>query len=420
MSAALAALLNKIGQRARAAGAVLALAETERKNHALTAAAQAIQDKAAVILAANGEDLAAMAVSPAEAAARDRLTLDARRVAAMAQALTEIAALPDPVGRELARWQRPNGLDIARVAVPLGVIGIIYESRPNVTADAGGLCLKSGNSAILRCGSESFASCRAIMDCLQEGLRAAGLPEDCLQLIPTRDRDAVGLMLKMNDHIDVLVPRGGRGLIERVATESRIPLFQHLDGVNHTYIDQSADLAMARAITLNAKLRRPGVCGATETLLVDRALADSHLRPLIQDLLAAGCEVRGDAASQSVDPRVRPAGESDWESEYLAPIIAVRLVDGLAGAISHIARYGSHHTDAIVTEDRQRAEQFLQSVDSAILLVNASTQFADGGEFGMGAEIGISTGRLHARGPVGLEQLTSFKYLVRGAGQVRP
>jgi glutamate-5-semialdehyde dehydrogenase len=350
----------------------------------------------------------------------DRLILDDSRIDAMAAGLVEIAALPDPIGQELARWRRPNGLDIARVRVPLGVIGIIYESRPNVTADAGALCLKAGNAAILRGGSESFHSSRAIMDCLQQGLRAAGLPPGSLQLVPTTDRAAVGLLLQMTRFIDVIVPRGGRALIERVIAESRIPLFQHLEGVNHTYVDGAADLAMARRIVLNAKLRRPGVCGATETLLVDRKVAATHLAPLVKDLLDAGCEVRGDDATLAVDSRVLPAGEQDWSTEYLDRIIAVKLVDGLEGAIAHIERYGSHHTDAIVTENRAAAEKFLREVDSAIVLHNASTQFADGGEFGFGGEIGIATGRLHARGPVGVEQLTSFNYRIRGNGQTRP
>jgi glutamate-5-semialdehyde dehydrogenase len=411
-------LMDQIGVRAREAAKILAVAKAATKDAALVAAADGVMTHQEQILAANARDLAvAGSLTPA---LRDRLILTPSRIEAMAQALREIADLPDPVGRELARWQRPNGLDIARVAVPLGVIGIIYESRPNVTADAGGLCVKSGNAAILRGGSESFHSSHAIMGCLRAGLTKVGLPPDCLQLVPTTDRAAVGKMLTMRDSIDVIVPRGGRGLIERVIAESRIPLFQHLEGVNHTYVDEAADLAMARHIIVNAKLRRPGVCGATETLLVDSAVTATHLAPLIGDLINAGCEVRGDHASQAVDPRVLPASEADWSTEYLDRIISVRLVDGLEGAISHIARYGSHHTDAIITEDRERAEHFLQSVDSAILLVNASTQFADGGEFGMGAEIGISTGKLHARGPVGIEQLTSYKYMVRGTGQVRP
>jgi len=416
----LPALMAGIGRQARAAAKVLAVASTDAKNQALRAAADALRSRGAEILSANRQDVAEAEQRSLTGAMLDRLVLNEARIDAMAKGLDEIAALPDPVGQEMARWTRPNGLDIARVRVPLGVIGIIYESRPNVTADAGALCLKSGNAAILRGGSESFHSSRAIMDCLQQGLRAAGLPAEALQLVPTTDRAAVGILLKMTEFIDVIVPRGGRSLIERVSAESRIPLFQHLEGNNHTYVQASADLAMARSIVMNAKLRRTGVCGATETLLVDRAAADSHFAPLIKDLLDAGCEVRGDAAAQAADPRVRPASEEDWATEYLDAIIAAKLVDGLEDAIAHVERFGSHHTDAIVTNDMAAAETFMTAVDSAIVLVNASTQFADGGEFGMGAEIGISTGKLHARGPVGVEQLTSFKYLVRGAGQVRP
>jgi glutamate-5-semialdehyde dehydrogenase len=331
-----------------------------------------------------------------------------------------VVALPDPVGGEIARWQRPNGLDIARVRVPLGVIGIIYESRPNVTADAGALCLKAGNAAILRGGSESFHSSRAILACLQQGLAAAGLPEAAIQSLPTTDRAAVGIMLTMSEQIDVIVPRGGPSLIERVQRESRIPVLAHRDGICHVYLDAAADPAMARSVTLNAKMRRTSVCGAAETLLVDRAAAATLLPGVLADLLAVGCEVRGEPAVQALDARVRPATEADWSSEYLDAILAVRLVDGVAGAIEHVNRYGSHHTDTIVSADPAAAERFLAEVDSAIVLHNASTQFADGGEFGMGAEIGISTGRLHARGPVGVEQLTSFKYVVRGSGQTRP
>ncbi|MGH7111944.1 MAG: glutamate-5-semialdehyde dehydrogenase, partial [Stellaceae bacterium] len=354
------------------------------------------------------------------AAMRERLALDDRRVAAIARGLDEVAALPDPVGRVLAQWTRPNGLDIARVAVPLGVIGIIYESRPNVTADAGGLALKSGNAAILRGGSESFYSSQALVAALRKGLAAARLPQDAIQLVPTRERAAVGLMLTMNGAIDIIVPRGGPSLIERVQRESRIPVIAHLEGLCHTYIDRAADPEKARAIALNAKMRRVSICGATETLLVDRAVAATHLPPILADLKAAGCEVRGDREALALDATLVPATEADWRTEYLDAILAVRVVDGLAGAIDHIARYGSHHTDAIVTEDEAAAERFLREVDSAIVLVNASTQFADGGEFGMGAEIGISTQRLPPRGPVGAEQLVTYKYLVRGNGQVRP
>ncbi len=416
----LPALMAGIGHAARASAKVLAAASTDAKNKALRAAASAIRAQAAAILAANREDVAAAEQGSLSGAMLDRLVLNDKRIEAMAQGLDEIAALADPVGHEMARWDRPNGLDIARVRVPIGVIGIIYESRPNVTADAGALCLKSGNAAILRGGSESFRSCAAIMACLQQGLREAGLPAEALQLVPTTDRAAVGILLKMSEFIDVIVPRGGRSLIERVIAESRIPLFQHLEGNNHTYVHAGADLDMARRIVVNAKLRRTGVCGATETLLVDRAVAGTHLAPLVTDLLEAGCEVRGDGATQAVDRRVVGVAEVDWLTEYLEAIIAVKVVDGLDDAIAHIERYGSHHTDAIVTDDAAAAEAFLAAVDSAIVLVNASTQFADGGEFGMGAEIGISTGKLHARGPVGVEQLTSFKYVVRGTGQVRP
>jgi glutamate-5-semialdehyde dehydrogenase len=417
---ALSGLMADIGRRARAAAKSLAAASTESKNQALLAAARALRARCGEILAANQADMAEAGKKSLSAAMLDRLVLNEARVEAMARGLDEVAALADPIGQEMARWGRPNGLDIARVRVPLGVIGIIYESRPNVTADAGALCLKSGNAAILRGGSESFRSSAAIMDCLQQGLREAGLPPEALQAVPTTDRAAVGILLKMSEFVDVIVPRGGRSLIERVIAESRIPLFQHLEGNNHTYVHAAADLDMARRIVLNAKLRRTGVCGATETLLVDRAVAATHLAPLVADLLDAGCEVRGDGETQAADRRVCGVAEVDWATEYLDAIIAVKVVDGLEEAIAHIERYGSHHTDAIVTDDAAAAEAFLAAVDSAIVLVNASTQFADGGEFGMGAEIGISTGKLHARGPVGVEQLTSFKYVVRGTGQVRP
>jgi len=412
-------LMVELGRRARAAGSVVALASTEAKNRALIAAAAAIRDRAAIIQEANARDVGA-SVEDMSKAMLDRLLLDAKRIAAMATSLEEIARLPDPVGQEIARWSRPNGLEIARVRTPLGVVGVIYESRPNVTADAGGLCLKAGNAAILRGGRESYYSSAAILSCLHEGLKAAGLPEDTLQMVPTADRSAVGIMLRMNEFIDVIVPRGGKSLIERVIAESRIPVFQHLEGNCHTYVDGASDLAMARAIVLNAKMRRTGVCGATETLLVDRRVAATHLAPLIYDLIDAGCQVRGDEATQKIDSRVRPATEEDWYTEFLDAVIAVKLVAGVDEAIAHIGKYGSHHTESIVTEDPAAAAKFLTQVDSAIVLHNASTQFADGGEFGMGAEIGISTGRLHARGPVGVEQLTIFKYVVRGAGQVRP
>jgi len=351
---------------------------------------------------------------------RDRLALDPKRLEAIAEGLEAIAGLPDPVGRVLASWTRPNGLAIERVAVPLGVIGIIYESRPNVTADAGGLALKSGNAAILRGGSESFHSSRALVAALRAGLRGGGLPEDAIQLVPTRDRAAVGLMLAMSGVIDIIVPRGGASLIERVQRESRIPVIAHLEGLCHTYIDGAADPAKARAIVLNAKMRRVSICGATETLLVDRKAAGTVLPPILADLRAAGCELRGDPEVLALDREVKPATEQDWCTEYLDAILAVRVVDGVGEAVAHIERFGSHHTDAIVTEDHAVAERFLREVDSAIVLVNASTQFADGGEFGMGAEIGISTQRLPPRGPVGAAELTTYKYLVRGSGQVRP
>ena len=372
------------------------------------------------LLAANAKDMAAAQERGLRASLLDRLALDAVRVEAMAAGLEAVAGLEDPVGAELARWQRPNGLDIARVRVPLGVIGVIYESRPNVTADAGALCLKAGNAAILRGGSESFYSSRAILGCLQEGLRQAGLPEAALQCVPTTDRAAVGIMLTMTEFIDVIVPRGGPSLIERVQQESRIPVFAHRDGICHVYLHAAADPEMARQVVLNAKMRRTAVCGAAETLLVDREAATRLLPGVLADLIEAGCEVRGDAEAQAIDARVSPASEADWSTEYLDAIIAVRVVSGLDEAIGHVNRYGSHHTDSIVTAETAAAERFLAEVDSAIVLHNASTQFADGGEFGMGAEVGISTGRLHARGPIGVEQLTSFKYVVRGNGQIRP
>jgi glutamate-5-semialdehyde dehydrogenase len=397
----------------------MGLASTSAKNAALTAAAAAIRRDGARILDANRHDVEAVTgkLSPALI---DRLSLDAKRIEAIARGLEDVAALPDPVGTSLARWTRPNGLDIERVRVPLGVIGIIYESRPNVTADAGALCLKAGNAAILRGGSESTQSSRAIHRCLVEGLAAAGLPEDAVQLLPTQDRAAVGIMLGMAGVIDVIVPRGGRSLVERVMNESRVPVFAHLEGLCHVYVDAAADLGMARDVVMNAKMRRVSVCGAAETLLIDRAVAGTHLAPIVRALLDSGCEVRGDEATMAADPRIIAATEADWTTEYLEPIISARVVDGVEGAIAHINHYGSHHTDSIVTEDSATAERFLNAVDSGIVLVNASTQYADGGEFGMGAEIGISTGKMHARGPVGVEQLTSYKYKVRGRGQVRP
>jgi glutamate-5-semialdehyde dehydrogenase len=416
----LVADMRAIALAARRAAGVLARAEPARKTAALMHAAAAVRASRSEILAANAEDMAAAAKMSLSAAMLDRLRLDDRRIESMAEGLEAMAALPDPVGTELARWTRPNGLDIARVRIPIGVIGIIYESRPNVTADAGGLCLRAGNAVILRGGSESFHSSSIIAECLRRGIAAAGLPEDAVQLVPTRDRAAVGLMLDMADLIDVIVPRGGRSLIERVQRDSKIPVIAHLEGICHAYVDRAADLRKSRDIVLNGKMRRTGVCGATETLLVDRAVAATHMVPILYDLHAAGCEIRGDAETQSLDPLALAATETDWTTEYLDAVLSVRVVDGVAGAIEHINRYGSHHTDTIVTEDAANAERFLAEVESAIVLHNASTQFADGAEFGMGAEIGISTGRLPPRGPVGAEQLTSYKYLVRGNGQVRP
>ncbi len=415
----LAATMAELGRKAREAATELALASPDAKTAALDAAAKAVRWRQNEILAANAEDVATAKANGTGPALIDRLALDPRRLEGVATGLEDIAALPDPVGRVLAEWTRPNGLNISRVSVPLGVIGIIYESRPNVTADAGGLALKSGNAAILRGGSESFHSSRALVDALGEGLRVAGLPEAAIQLIPTRDREAVGMMLGMSGVIDIIVPRGGASLIERVQRESRIPVIAHLEGLCHTYIDGAADPEKARAIVLNAKMRRVSICGATETLLVDRKAA-AMLPPILADLRAAGCELRGDPEVLKLDPAAVPANEEDWRTEYLDAILAVRFVDGIGGAIDHIERYGSHHTDAIVTEDQATAERFLREVDSAIVLVNASTQFADGGEFGMGAEIGISTQRLPPRGPVGAAELTTYKYMVRGNGQVRP
>jgi len=416
----LAATMAEIGHRARGATAALGLASAEAKATALRDAARVVRDRASEILAANAHDLEEAEGEGLSSALRDRLALDPKRLEAIAAGLEAIADLPDPVGRVLASWTRPNGLAIERVAVPLGVIGIIYESRPNVTADAGGLALKSGNAAILRGGSESFHSSRALVAALREGLHVAGLTEDAIQLVPTRDRAAVGLMLAMSGVIDIIVPRGGSSLIERVHRESRIPVIAHLEGLCHTYIDGAADPRKARAIVLNAKMRRVSICGATETLLVDRKVAATLLPPILADLRAAGCELRGDPEVLALDASVTPATEQDWRTEYLDAILAIRVVNGVEDAIAHIERFGSHHTDAIVTEDRGVAERFLREVDSAIVLVNASTQFADGGEFGMGAEIGISTQRLPPRGPVGAAELTTYKYLVRGSGQVRP
>ncbi|MFL5206383.1 MAG: glutamate-5-semialdehyde dehydrogenase [Microvirga sp.] len=410
-----------LGRRARAAARQVALASAEGKNAALHAMAACIRTRADAILAANAEDLADARAKGQSGAFIDRLILNPERLDAIADAVESIAALPDPVGRVLARFERPNGLQIERVATPLGVIGVIFESRPNVTADAGALCLKAGNAAILRAGSESFRSSLAIAEAMGEGLEQAGLPADAIRLVPTRDRAAVGAMLSgLDGNLDVIVPRGGKSLVARVQEEARVPVFAHLEGLNHVYVHGGADLEMAKEIVLNAKMRRTGVCGSAETLLVDRACAETHLKPLISVLLDAGCAVRGDEAVQMADSRVAPATDEDWRTEYLDAIISARIVDSLDVALAHIETYGSHHTDSIVTNDAAAAERFLAEVDSAIVLHNASTQFADGGEFGFGAEIGIATGRMHARGPVGVEQLTSFKYRIRGSGQTRP
>jgi glutamate-5-semialdehyde dehydrogenase len=417
----LASTMQALGRDAVAAAGVLALADGATKNRALAGMAASLRARKAELLAANATDMEAARAKGLSGAMLDRLALDEKRVEAMARGVEDIIGLADPIGTTIVQWTRPNGLDIARVRVPLGVVGIIYESRPNVTCDAGALCLKSGNAAILRGGSESVHSSRAIHACLVDGLLAAGLPVACIQFVPTTDRAAVGYMLSsMADFIDVVVPRGGKSLVARVQQEARVPVIGHLEGVCHVYVDRDADPAMARAIVKTAKLRRTGICGAAETLLVDRAGAATHLAPIVRDLLEAGCEVRGDAEVQKVDARVKPATEQDWYTEYLDAIIAARVVEGVDAAIEHIGKYGSAHTDSIVTANAATARRFLDRVDSAIVLHNASTQFADGGEFGMGAEIGISTDRFHARGPVGVEQLTSYKYVVRGTGQVRP
>jgi glutamate-5-semialdehyde dehydrogenase len=420
-TADLPALMNDLAAGARAAARVLAVASAEQKNRALAAMERAIRDGATAILAANAEDVAEVRGNGATAAFIDRLTLTPARVDAMADGIRVIHDIPDPVGAITESWQRPNGMIIERVRVPLGVVAVIFESRPNVAADAGVLCLKSGNAVILRGGSDSFRSCRTIHGCLVQGLREADLPEASITLVPTRDRAAVGLLLSgLNGGIDVIVPRGGKSLVARVEAEARVPVFAHLEGVNHVYVDHAANLEMAKSIVLNAKMRRPGVCGAAETLLVDRAGATATLKPLVQMLIDAGCEVRGDDAVQRTDARVKPATDEDWGTEYEDAIIAAKVVDGIDEAIAHIHNHGSHHTDAIVTDDAEAARKFLNEVDSAIVLHNASTQFADGGEFGFGAEIGIATGKFHARGPVGAEQLTSFKYRVHGTGQTRP
>ena len=414
-------MMISLGKAARAATPALANATNEMKNLALAEMAKAIRAQSKDILAANARDVAKAKANKISSAFLDRLILDEARVEAMASGIEVIAALPDPVGNVMDSWERPNGLQMSRVRVPLGVIGIIYESRPNVTADAGALCLKAGNAVILRGGSESFESSNAILACLKVGLDRAGLPQTAIQSIPTTDRAAVGVLLKdMAPYVDVIIPRGGKSLVDRVQKEARVPVLAHLEGLCHTYVDRDADLDMAKAITVNAKMRRTGICGATETLLIDKAAIHSHLPSIIDALVEKGCEIRGDAASREVDSRIQKAAEDDWHTEYLDSILAVKAVDGVGGAIDHIAQYGSHHTDSIVTNNQETAERFLSQVDSAIVMHNTSTQFADGGEFGMGAEIGISTGRLHSPGPVGAEQLTTFKYVVRGSGQTRP
>ena len=417
---ALAATMDAIGHRARAAAAAIAVATPEAKRLALGAAATVLRGRMGELLAANALDMEACRAGALSSAMADRSRLDEARVEAIAQGLEAVAALPDPVGAIDSSWTRPNGLEIRRVRAPIGVVAIVYEARPNVTADAGAICLKAGSVAILRGGSESFESSRVIVGCLHAGLRAAGLPVDAIQLVPTRDRAAIGRLLAMTGLVDVVVPRGGKSLIARVMDEARVPVLAHLDGICHTYVHRAADAGMARRIVLNAKMRRTSVCGATETLLVDRDVALTHLPPILHDLFRAGCEIRGDEAVQRMDPRVRPATEEDWRTEYLDAILSVRVVAGLDAAIEHVNLHGSHHTDAIVTADDAAAEAFCRRVDSAIVLRNASTQFADGGEFGFGAEIGIATGRLPPRGPVGPEQLTTWKYVVLGDGQTRP
>ncbi len=413
--------LTAMGQAARKAAATLAAASNEAKSAALTAMAQCIRKNAAAILNANAVDRAHARQKELKASFVDRLTLTDQRIETMATGLEAIAGLADPVGRKLAQWTRPNGMEITRIAVPIGVIGIIYEARPNVTADAGGLCVKSGNACILRGGSDSFESSRAIIACLRQGLAIAGLDSDIIQMVPNTDREAVGEILAgLNGTIDLIVPRGGKGLTSRVQTESRVPVFSHLEGICHVYVDRDADIAMASAIIVNAKMRRTGICGAAETVLVDRPVAQTALPEIIRTLTDAGCEVRGDETVQAASNKVLPATEEDWSTEYLDSIISIRVVDGVDQAIAHIAKYGSQHTESIITGNTKTAEHFLSSVDSAIVLHNASTQFADGGEFGFGAEIGIATGKLHARGPVGVEQLTTFKYQIRGTGQTRP
>lgn len=413
-------LVRDMATKARQAVQELGLASPETKNAAIRGAAASLRANVDEILAANARDMDAGRAKGLTSAMLDRLELNPARVEGIAKGLEAVAELADPVGRVSSSWTRPNGLVIERVSVPLGVIGVIYESRPNVTADAGALTLKAGNAVILRGGSESHHSSRAIHACLVEGLRTAGLPEAAIQLVPTTDRAAVGAMLTAVNLIDIIVPRGGKSLVARVQEEARVPVFAHLEGICHTYLDKAADLDMVREVVLNAKLRRTGICGATETLLIDRADADRLAGPVIAALLEKGCEVRAETELQALDARIKPVTEEDWVTEYLDAILSVKLVDGVAGAVEHINRYGSHHTDSIITADEAAAARFLREVDSAIVLHNASTQFADGGEFGFGAEIGISTGRIHARGPVGVEQLTTYKYVVRGAGQIRP
>ncbi|HLG45768.1 MAG TPA: glutamate-5-semialdehyde dehydrogenase [Reyranella sp.] len=414
------AIVAELGRRAKAAALALRSATTAAKNEALTDGARLIRAEKTAILAANARDIEAAKAAGMSSALQDRLLLNDARIEAMAKGLDDIAALPDPVGAEIERWQRPNGLEISRVRVPIGIVGVIYEARPNVTADAGALCIKSGNVVVLRGGSDSFHSSRAIVELLRRALKDAGLPEDCVALVPTTDRAAVGEMLKAMDWLDLIVPRGGRSLIDRVTAESRVPVLRHYDGICHVYVDRDADVAMARDIVANAKMRRVSVCGAAETLLIDRAVLDTHLMPVIARLHELGCEVRGDGEVQKRDPQALAASEKDWRTEYLEPIISVATVDGVEGAIRHIATYGSQHTESIVTDNPATAERFLREVDSAIVMHNASTQFADGAEFGLGAEIGISTNRMHARGPVGLVELTTYKNIVRGKGTVRP
>lgn len=415
------AMMAEIGTRARKAAKGLATLPTRQKDAALLASAMLVRANAGDILEANARDMEAGREKGLAPAMLDRLLLTDARIEAIAKGIEEVASLKDPVGDVIANWDRPNGLNISRVRVPLGVIGVIYESRPNVTADAAVLCLKAGNAAILRGGSESFHSSRAIFACLEEGMAAANLPDHTVQMVPTTDRAAVGEMLSgINGSLDLIIPRGGRSLVERVQAEARVPVFAHLDGLCHVYVHEDANLEMAKEIIVNAKMRRTGICGSAETILVDRKAESTHLSPIIDALINAGCEVRGDTTTQAADARVKPATQTDFETEYLDAIISIAVVDGIKAAMEHIDAYGSDHTDCIVTEDEIAATRFLNEVDSAIVLHNASTQFADGGEFGMGAEIGIATGKFHARGPVGLEQLTSFKYQVRGRGQVRP